>query len=255
MSRPIRAILLDIDDTVLDTTTAMLAAGRAAMSAVWPEQSDDWHVESAARFRTDPAGFFPRYARGELSFDEMRERRLVAVAESGGVTLPPKAFATYERAYRPAFEQAQHVFPDVRPFLDRCADLDLAVGAVTNASAELTAGKLAATGTSDWYATVVTRDTLGFGKPDPRVFHHACAELGVEPGETAYVGDEVEADVHGPHRAGLAPVWIRRESPGEAPGRAHQAGSPQDLPPGTLVVRDLTSLPDALDLGLPGGGR
>lgn len=255
MNGPVGAVLLDIDDTLLDTTGAMRAAGRAGMAAVWPERDDAWHDAASARFRADPEGFFGQYTRGELAFDDMRERRLVAVAEHTGCELPARAFETYERAYRPAFDAAQRIFPDVRPFLDRCAERGIAVGALTNSSTEATTGKLAATGSADWYAVVVTRDDLGFGKPDPRVFHHACAALGVAPEQTAYLGDEVEADVIGGSRAGLRPVWVRR--PPSVPGQArpHEGADPDSLPSGTLVVSDLTTLPAGLDLGTPGNGR
>lgn len=255
MTTPIRAVLLDIDDTLLDTTTAMITAGQVGMSAVWPEQSAAWHASAAVRFRTDPEGYFARYTRGELAFDDMREQRLAAVARDLAVDLPGDAFTIYERAYRPVFEREQRVFPDVRPFLDHCAARDVAVGALTNSAGTVTADKLRATGTAHWYAVVITRDSLGFGKPDPRIFHHACAELGVPAAGTAYVGDEVEADVLGASRAGLRAVWVRR--PASVPGQArpHQTEPSEALPEDTIVVPDLTTLQSALDLGSAGSGR
>lgn len=251
----VRAVLLDIDDTVLDTTAAMITAGCVGMAALWPQQGDAWHTRAAVRFRNDPGGFFGRYVRGELAFEEMRRLRLTELADHAGVRLPADAIADYDRVYRPAFERAQRVFPDVRPFLDRCAEHDVVVGALTNSARSITADKLTATGTTGWFEVVVTRDDLGYGKPDPRVFQHACVELGAAAPETAYIGDELEADVLGASRAGLRPVWVRRPV---APGghhRPHQGEAQDGIPADTVVVPDLTTLADLLDLGSPGRGR
>lgn len=255
-----RAVLLDIDDTVLDTTTAMITAGQAAMAALWPERDESWHLEAAVRFRNDPGGFFKRFATGELAFEEVRRSRLTEVAEHAGLRLPADAFALYDSVYEPVFKRAQRVFPDVHPFLDRCAHAGVAVGALTNASAVVTADKLAAVDADDWFEVVITRDDLGFGKPDPRVFRHACAAIGVEPGDAVYVGDELVADVHGADCAGLRPVWLRRSVAPGGHARPHQ-GEGKDVPEGAAAVTDLEELADLLglgrgaDLGSPGRGR
>ena len=56
----------------------------------------------------------------------------------------------------------------------------LAVGIVTNVGADRQRRKLAMVGLGGRFDVVVGLDTLGFGKPDPRVFHHACELLGTD---------------------------------------------------------------------------
>lgn len=248
---PIRAVLLDIDDTLLDTTTAMIEAGAVAMAAVWPDEDPAWCLAASSRFRSDPGRFFPRFTRGELDFDRMRRLRLEEVALATGRALPAEGHASYERAYGPAFAASQRLYDDVLPFLARCSAEGIAVAALTNSSQSATDPKLQATGLVGRLGPVVTRDTLGFGKPDPRVFAHACELIGATPRETAYVGDELEADVLGSLAAGLAPVWLRRpRSTGQAhvpdgsvPDVAAPAGVPvigslADLEPGRIASRE-----------------
>lgn len=50
--------------------------------------------------------------------------------------------------------------------------------------------------------------TLGAAKPDPRVFAHALALLGVRPSEAVYVGDDAVRDLAGARRAGLAAIDV-----------------------------------------------
>ncbi|NHN54486.1 HAD-IA family hydrolase [Calidifontibacter sp. DB0510] len=239
---PLRAVLLDIDDTLLDTTSAMLAGGRAAMAAVWPGHEPQWYADASARFRVDPGGFFRRYTAGELDFEQMRGARLAEVAEHVGEEVPDGALTVYENAFRPAFHDAQRVYQDVPDFLSRCATAGLAVGALTNSSADATQLKFDALGIREWFQVVVTRDTLGFGKPDARVFEHACAALGAAPEETAYVGDELVSDALGARDAGLVSWWLRRPRGSEA-ASVPDHSAPDLAPNGVRIARTLADIP------------
>jgi ribonucleotide monophosphatase NagD (HAD superfamily) len=55
----------------------------------------------------------------------------------------------------------------------------------------------------------VGREATVTGKPSPAFFATALAELGVDPADTAMVGDDVEADVGGALDAGLDGVLVR----------------------------------------------
>ena len=49
-------------------------------------------------------------------------------------------------------------------------------------------------------------------KPDPMPFRLCVEELGIDPREAVYVGDDWRIDVCGSRDAGLNPVWIKHES-------------------------------------------
>jgi putative hydrolase of the HAD superfamily len=49
-------------------------------------------------------------------------------------------------------------------------------------------------------------------KPDPMPFKLCVQELGIDPREAVYVGDDWRIDVCGSRDAGLNPVWIKHES-------------------------------------------
>lgn len=241
---PVTAVLLDIDDTLVDTTAAMIGAGAVAMADVWPQQTPEWHQRAAIRFRSDPGGFFRRYTAGELDFMTMRAHRLAEVGAAHGLPVPADAIEAFEAAFRPAFVARQRRYDDVLPFLQACDDAGIAVGALTNSSEAATLPKLEVTGLRERLDGVVSRDTLGFGKPDPRVFRFACERLGSCPSQTAYVGDEWDADVIGARGAQLRPVWLRRDGrtgTGDA-GDVPLITSLDQLRPGAGVL-------EVLDLG------
>jgi putative hydrolase of the HAD superfamily len=250
----IDAVLLDLDDTLISTRSAMHAGGAAAVRRLWPAAGEEAAVEGAVRFRSDPGGHFAAYTRGELDFEAMRAARVRELGDWLGIASSAGEAAAFEEAYEPAFGAELRAFDDVLPLLVALGATGVPIGVLTNSSGVYTRRKLEATGLADRVGVVVTRDSLGFGKPDARVFAHACALLGATPARTVYVGDELAVDAVGALEAGLRAVWLRRSGyPVEVEERREAAarGIPLiDGLDGLLAVLAGETRPQA-DLGSP----
>ncbi|MEO5743717.1 MAG: HAD family hydrolase [Terracoccus sp.] len=209
----IRALLLDVDDTIVDTRAAMVTAGSLALGALWPDRHAD-HAAMAVHYYEDPERWFPRYASGEVQFDDMRVGRIQEVARAFGVAVPAGALARYVRAYDPAFRGAQRLFEDVPDLLDLARVMGLPVALITNSAAAPTTLKLEALDLLDAFDAVVTTDTLGFGKPDPRMYLEACRRVDTLAAACVCVGDSLAWDVLGARDAGLRAVWLDRAGVG-----------------------------------------
>lgn len=229
----VRGVLLDADDTLYGTRSAMHSAGAVAAAALWPAADPERIAEAGVRFRDDPQGWFAAYTRGEIEFDAMRVRRLEDLGTwlggDSGVVAPKEFFALYE----PAFHDALAGFADVRPAVEALRAAGLVVGVLTNSSGDYTATKLRAAGLDGLFDVVCSRDTLGFGKPDPRAFHEACRQLGTAPKATLYVGDELHADPLGAAGAGMPAAWLVRDGHVAKEGQAAVAAH------GIPIVRGL----------------
>jgi putative hydrolase of the HAD superfamily len=210
-----QALLLDVDDTIVDTEGAMVEAGTVAAAAVWPEREGE-HRAVAQRYYDDPERWFRRYAAGDVGFDAMRAGRLGEVARALGLDLPDGAHERYEEAYAPAFRMAQRLFPDVPALLAAADQAGLPVALLTNSAQAPTRVKLETLGLLHRFDVVVTTDTLGFGKPDMRVYLEACRQVGADPGAVVCLGDSLEWDVLGAIAAGLRAVWLDRAGAGTA---------------------------------------
>lgn len=208
-STRITALLLDIDDTLLDTRSAMRRAAARCIAQVWPEATDRAE-ELGVRYHADPGGFFGGYTRGELTFAAMRESRLREVATHGGLPWGADAFAGFEQGWPAAFRTGTRAFDDVAGLLDRARADGILVGALTNSSTRFTTLKLEVVGLSDAFTAIATTDTLGYGKPDARAFWRACELLGSAPEQTVYVGDDLAVDAQAAVAAGLHGVWLDR---------------------------------------------
>lgn len=52
---------------------------------------------------------------------------------------------------------------------------------------------------------------VGTVKPDPKIYHQVCQQLGLQPEEVLMVGDTLEADVLGPRSIGMRSIQIVRD--------------------------------------------
>ena len=103
------------------------------------------------------------------------------------------------------------------------------VGIISNSEGRL-AELVAELGWARDFDVVVDSGRLGIDKPDPRIFQHACAALGVEPSALLHVGDAWEADVQGALNAGASAVWFDERHRARAlPLRVYGAASAAEL--------------------------
>lgn len=255
----VRGVLLDVDDTLLGTRAAMVRAGREAARELWPH-ADAGRVERAGeRYREDPGGHFRAFTRGEHAFEEMRARRVEDVARWLGQEPVEGDLDRWTSAFDRTFDEALEVFDDVLEALRTCRELGWRTALLTNSSAAYTTRKLELAGltraVAELTAGVVTKDTLGIGKPAPRVFHEGCRLMRLPPGQVVYVGDELDVDACGALAAGLGAAWLRRPGYAREEGHLSHAATHGLHPAGTLteVVEALAGTGAGRDRGFGSG--
>lgn len=234
----IRGVLLDVDDTLVDTRGAF----RHALLRVADEYlRDGLDPDEVVRFwREDRSGWYRAHTRGEISHREQRKQRANELhAAYGGPPMDDAAYDVWDAGFERHFREGWRAFPDAAPLLDAIEEAGLPYGGVSNAGLEYQELKLAACGLErvPMFAGV---DTFGVGKPDARVFHEGCRRLGLEPAQVAYVGDEPDVDAVGAADAGLTGIWIDR------PGARRDGFSEADAE--AAGVARIASLDELLDV-------
>lgn len=195
-------IFFDLDDTLLDHSSACAAGATALHRWAGSERSVDafvTHWESSLQRHYD------RYLAGELSYEQQRWERVREVVDR---SLPDAEAARVFSVYLDAYEASWVLFPDAAAALDQLTGHR--IGIITNGQVEQQRRKLERTGLLSRCEWVVISEALGVAKPDPAIFRHACAQSGEIPARVIYVGDRYDVDAQGARQAGLQGVWLDR---------------------------------------------
>ncbi len=225
---PIRAISLDLDDTLWPVWPTIERAELALQ---------DWlreHAPGAASLGQDPQLRQSIRAAVQKDFSD-RAHDLGAMRQESIRRLLIQAGADPELA-APAYEvfhehrQKIVLFDDAMPFL-QCIRRHYPLVAISNGTADVQR-----VGLSAFFAHGVNAPSLGMAKPAPEIFHHAAHLLGLAPEQVLHIGDDAHLDAWGARNAGMACIWINRH------GKAwpHEGEPPPE-------VRDLQSLTDWIE--------
>ena len=100
-------------------------------------------------------------------------------------------------------------------------------------------------GMAPFFDVVLVSGQLGYRKPHPRVFLALLEQLGTPKEYTAFVGDNLDADVRGAQQVGIQPIWMNYVQAQKAL-EAQEITDP--LPPATPSVPTITHWQDLLTL-------
>ena len=224
---PLEALLLDLDDTLLDNR-AGLAAAKDRLAALLALRLGD--VEPGrvrARFDAASSWFWSDDARHRWGrLDMLAARRAIVVRTLGELGRPEPALAAEAAAFYSELRDRSHVlFEGALDALARLRARTPRLGLVTNGAAAAQRAKIERFDLAGYFDVIVVEGEFGAGKPDARVFAHASAALGADPSRALMAGDDYACDVLGAQRAGLHAVWIDRDgrpAPPHRPPRPHR---------------------------------
>jgi len=103
------------------------------------------------------------------------------------------------------------------------------LGVVTNGIDRVQRSRLAASGLAPLFDVVVTSQSCGYAKPDPRILHVALEAMAVVPHQAVYVGDDPATDGVAAAAAGVRFVWMDGGRPISGRRPRHRVGSLAEL--------------------------
>jgi putative hydrolase of the HAD superfamily len=194
----VKAVFLDVDDTLVDYAPA----ARASFAAVFGPEApyEQWLA----------LDHYERYLNGELSFRVMRETRMADFLQMLGRAQDVPDAVEFERRRFEGLAEHYRLFDDALPCVAELRARGLRVGLITNNESEHQREKIRRTGLDGLFDAVIISDEVGVAKPNARIFEHALAALDVAAGEAMHVGDNLVADARGARDAGLIGVWLDR---------------------------------------------
>jgi len=228
-----KALLLDLDDTLLDYSGGVDQSWEAAVGACsTPDVEAGTLVAAIAETRRwfwdDPE----RHRRERVHMLAAWEHIVEFALERLGVSADGLAPAI-ARDYALRRRAVMRLFPDTIESLERLRQDGVPLGLVTNGDATQQRDKIERYGLAGFFSAILIEGEFGTGKPDVTVYRHVLRALDAEPDEAWMAGDHLEFDVEAPQRLGLRGAWVDRQ------GRGLPAGSP--VRP-DRIVRSLTEL-------------
>jgi len=216
-----RAILFDLDDTILDDGGAVarlwleVSAAAARRLGVDAEALLAAIEEMRTWYWSDPE-------RHRVGRQDLREATRGIVAEAFvafGVDDPDLARWVADE-YRERRDSALDIFPGAVETLERVRARGVRTALLTNGAAAPQRAKIDRFDLARHFDCIFIEGEFGRGKPDPDVYRAALAAVGKTAAETWMVGDNLEWDVAAPQRLGIFGIWIDRDERGLPPASA-----------------------------------
>ena len=167
-----RAVLFDLDGTLLDTIADLADAANLALA----------ELGRPARTQDEIHSFVGK------GIPHLVRRCMTEGTQATEAEIE-HAVAVFRRHYARVNGVRTRIYPGVTDTLDAMRARGLRLAVVTNKAEAFTLPLLERMAIAHYFDTVISGDTLAVKKPDPAVVNLACERLGVSAAEALMIGD------------------------------------------------------------------
>jgi len=194
----IRAIIFDIDNTLMDFMRMKRAAVDSAVDAM---------IDAGLRIPKDKmvAKIFDIYWAEGVEDQHIFDK--VLLKEFG--TVDPKILAAGILGYRRAKEGTMTLYPHVKLTLTELMKSGIKMVVISDAPRLPVWLRIVSLGLHHYFDRVITFDDTQNKKPSPVPFQMALDTLGTQPSETLMVGDWADRDIVGAKGLSIKTAWAK----------------------------------------------
>lgn len=172
----IKAVMIDLDGTLLDTACDLAAAANMMLRELGREELPLETIQSYIG----------------KGIQKLVKRSLTgSLDDEPDVELFDRAMPIYERDYAKTLSINTRPYPGVIEGLNALREADFRLACITNKAEAFTLPLLRATGLRDYFDIVLSGDSLPKKKPDPMPLLHACKHFGIPSHEMLLIGDSL----------------------------------------------------------------
>lgn len=188
-----RAILIDLDGTLLDSIPDLAAAANGMLAEL-----------GAPTLPIETITTYVGKGTENLVRRCLQDQRVNLPANDESVA---QALDVFNRHYHTVNGRESRLYPGVLAGLEAFRSQGAKLAVVTNKPTEFTLPLLEHTGLSPWFDAVVCGDTCERKKPDPMPLLHACELLGCSASEALVIGDSIN-DAKAARAAGMTVLAV-----------------------------------------------
>ena len=204
------AVLLDLDNTILDFDKAeKTALGRAftALGVAYDEAL-------LKRYNAINIQHWELLEDGLLTRDQVLVKRFEALYREYGIAADAdRSQALYEHL----LSEGHWFLPGAEELLETLAG-EYRLFLCSNGSAQVQEGRIASAGIAPYFERIFVSEHMGANKPEKRYFDLCFAEIpGFDRERTIMLGDSLTSDIRGGINAGVKTCWFNpreKENPG-----------------------------------------
>jgi putative hydrolase of the HAD superfamily len=230
MAEDIKAVIFDLDNTLIDfyrfkklalenAMTAMITAGLDIPREKISVTLDRIYKEKGVEY--------------QHVFDDLLKELL------GDVN--PKILAAGIVAYRKRKHSTIEPYPTVVPTLTELLKRGYKLAIVTDAPRLQAWTRLIEMGLENFFEIVVCFEDSGQAKPSAMPFNAAISKLKLKPGQIVMIGDMLERDILGAQKLGMKTAFARYGTIGKKPVGLRPREIPKDIKP-DYVIDDFSEL-------------
>lgn len=218
----IKAILLDVDNTLLDFN----ACARQSMISACEESGVPWDEAMYPVFLRVNDRLWGEIEKGRLTVEELYQRRWNRIFHE--LAIPGDGIA-FEQRFLACLGESACPVQGALELVEYLAE-KYTLCVASNAPYEQQCGRLARAGLLPWFRHLFLSERIGAAKPSKAFFDACLAELALEREEVMMIGDSLTADIRGGADYGLKTCWF------------HPGGLETELIPSDYTVSSLTEI-------------
>ncbi|MGN1401990.1 MAG: HAD family hydrolase [Bacillus sp. (in: firmicutes)] len=194
-----RAILVDLDGTVLDRSLSL----RLFLEDQYERLYGLRHIKKG--------DFIRRFTELDAEGYVWKDQVYACLIKEFGIAADRDELLN---DYVGGFWRFATDYPNCRHVLMEMKERGYKLGMITNGKRGFQRANIEALGMTDLFDTIIVSEEAGCKKPDICIFRLALQELRVNPGEAVYIGDHPINDIEAAYKAGMTGIWKKNQTVG-----------------------------------------
>ncbi len=197
----IKAVLIDVDDTILDFNKC----ANTAVRKTFADFSLGFEEKYIATFHEINDSLWRKVEFGQMTRDEVRRVRWGMVFERLNIDFDSALFEKQFIANITETAEPMDNALEMVEYLSKKYTLCVA----SNSAYSIQSNRLKKAGMFDFFDKFFLSNEIGYAKPNPLYYEKCLEELGnISPSEVFMIGDTLTADIKGGKNAGMHTIWF-----------------------------------------------
>lgn len=204
MPTNVKAVLVDIDDTLLDFDRSSYKAMKNCIQRLNVPFDDNMF----AVFKRINKGLWKKVENGEISSRQLFDTRWGIIFDELSITADGIKF---ERDFTDELFWIAELVDDAEDVLSYLKS-KYVVAAASNAQYAQQINRLKISGLYPYFDYLFMSEDLGVSKPSTQFFDKCVEKLNVDKGNVVMIGDSLFADIGGAKNSGISAIWFDKKN-------------------------------------------